>query len=442
VIPVEEVLEPSKEEEKLPKTNLITNKEAESSICGNVESVEVQIATTSEEHVGECEGPSEKCESLEKVPETLESNQLSNEENNEKFEMIDASMCCEENTDTSTTLDQQTNTTSAENPESREANQERIIAIEVNSNGQEEVIGSPDINESASIPSEPQVTNPPFSVNIPVKQEQPKDISQENTIESNATSNETESVDQDEGTKIEHSRDETMQCNVEKEIVECEEGAKIERTITSEQQIIRETKKQTTVSETVEQLTQEELLERFPELRGSILNETNESSKSEVVEGGKGTFEDPKTITASQEDSKVTSSTCPEDKDATMITITSSSLTKQTMQASSSSTSKEPTEDITKGPSPPARKRQAPNIPEKKSPDIEASTKEHSKAVPNVVNVPINVEIPSNESESTLKNPVSPPKPVAETKPPETARSTAPPAGPVNQQQGICCTIL
>ena len=156
-----------------------------------------------------------------------------------------------------------------------------------------------------------------------------------------------------------------MHCSVEKEIIESEEGAKIERTKTCEQQIIRETKKQTTVSEPVEQLTQEELFERFPELRGSILNETNESSNSEVIEGGKGTFEDPKTITASQEDSKVTSSTCPEDKDATMITITSSSLTKQTMQASSSTTSNGHTEDNAKGPSPPARKRQAPAIPER-----------------------------------------------------------------------------
>merc|ERR1712078_58334 len=139
-------------------------------------------------------------------------------------------------------------------------------------------------------------------------------------------------------------KDETMHCSVEKEIIESEEGAKIERTKTCETQVIRETKKQTTVSETVETLTQEELFEKFPELRGSILNETNETSHSEVIEGGKGTFEDPKTITASQEDSKVTSGTCPEDKDATIITVTSSSLTKQTMQASSSKTSDGKTE--------------------------------------------------------------------------------------------------
>ena len=105
-----------------------------------------------------------------------ESNQTSNEGDNENFEIIDASMCCEEITDTCPTSDQPTNTTPAETSKSSTANQERIIAIEVNSNASKEVIGSPDNNESASIPTEPEVVTSPSSVNIPVKQWDPVGI--------------------------------------------------------------------------------------------------------------------------------------------------------------------------------------------------------------------------------------------------------------------------
>merc|ERR1712135_247213 len=109
-----------------------------------------------------------------------------------------------------------------------------------------------------------------------------------------------------------------------------------------------------------------------------------------------------------------------DDKDATIITVTSSSLTKQTMQASSSRTSDGKTEEISKGPSPPARKRKE-SEQEKKS-EVEATPKEDSASSPTVVNVPISVEIPNDKPEATVKETKSPPpKPVAVTKPPETA---------------------
>merc|ERR1712126_384465 len=356
------------------------------------------------------------------------------EEDNEQFEIVDASMCYEDDSETKPKLDAETNIDSSveQHASCSEAKQERIIAIEVENKSSEEVIESPDVNISESTQSEPEMI-------IPVKQEssnndtlQIDEKSEAQTLGSPAKSNETENVDQEEGTKVEHSKDETMHCSVEKEIIESGEGAKVERTKTCETQIIRETKKQTTVSETVETLTQEELFEKFPELRGSILNETNETSHSEVIEGGKGTFEDPKTITASQEDSKVTSGTCPDDKDATIITVTSSSLTKQTMQASSSRTSDGKTEEISKGPSPPARRRKE-SEQEKKSSEVEAAPKEDSASSPTVVNVPISVEIPNDKPEATVNETKSPPpKPVAVTKPPETARN--PPVRPANRQ--------
>ena len=449
VLPVLEVAESKYEEVHLTGTSEKTETDVEATKCENTVSEEAQASKISDEGIGEQDTQSEPVQAKEECsdspPGTLENEQKQKEE---EFEIVDASMCCEEISEQISSPTTNVTSTDESVPLPAESNQERIIAIEVDNKASEEIIESSENTAATSLPSETEII-------IPVQQESQEEKtnedkeesskanqeSQEQIIEPTSSSKDTECADPDEGTKIEHSKDETMQCSVEKEIIESEEGAKIERTKTCETQIIRETKKQTTVSETVEQLTPEELFEKFPELRGSILNETSESNKSEVVESGTGTFEDPKNTTASHEESKVTSSTCPEDKDATMITITSSSLTKQTMQASSSTASNGTTEESSKGPSPPARKHKESESKDKKSSDVETAPKDENNAGATVVNVPINVEILNDKPESSAKETVStPPKPVSETKPPEAARN--PPARPVNQQQGICCIIL
>ena len=118
--------------------------------------------------------------------------------------------------------------------------------------------------------------------------------------------------------KTAHTKDESFNVSVEKEIIESE-GSTIERTTTREEQVI--TQRQVKTTEESFQLTPEELFERFPELRGTLLNNTSQNTKSDFVVGGTGTLHDPKTMTASQEQSTITSTTCPDDKDATMITI-------------------------------------------------------------------------------------------------------------------------
>ena len=156
------------------------------------------------------------------------------------------------------------------------------------------------------------------------------------------SSNNQESNKDDPNTKTAHTKDESFNCSVEKEIIESE-GSTIERTTTREEQVI--TQRQVKTTEESFQLTPEELFERFPELRGTLLNNTSQNTKSEFQVGGKGTLDDPNTMTASQEESRITSVTCPEDKDATCITINKSILTKHTAQGFSSSNSKEPKEN-------------------------------------------------------------------------------------------------
>ena len=257
-----------------------------------------------------------------------------------------------------------------------------------------------------------------------------KDASQECSVEASTVNIDADSADP--GTKVEHSKDTAMHCSVEKEVIESEDST-IERIKTCEQQIITETKKQTTVSETVEQLTPEELFERFPELRGTTLNETSESNKAGLDEGGKGTFEDPKMVTSSQEQSTVTAT--PEDDGSTLIQISSSSLTKQTVQASSSTKSDGFEEKINgdvKVPSPPARKKH-----EKKASEGETSAKESNDTNATVVNVPINVELPTASPEAST------PAQGVDTKPLELPGAPAgPPRANPQQAQGICCIIL
>merc|ERR1712126_161819 len=147
------------------------------------------------------------------------------EEDNEQFEIVDASMCYEDDSETKPKLDAETNIDSnvEQHASFSEGNQERIIAIEVENKSSEEAIESPDVKILESTQSEPEMI-------IPVKQESPNDDtlqidekSEAQTLGSPAKSNETENVDQEEGTKVEHSKDETMHCSVEKEIIESEE---------------------------------------------------------------------------------------------------------------------------------------------------------------------------------------------------------------------------
>ena len=155
-----------------------------------------------------------------------------------------------------------------------------------------------------------------------------------NALESFSKSNEEKSDDNDPNTNTAQTKNEKFVCSVEKEIIESE-GSTIERTTTREEQII--TKREVKTTEESFQLTPEELFERFPELRGTILNNASQNTKSEVVVGGQGTLDDPATMTASQEQSRITSETCPDDKDTTMITINKSILTKHTAKGHSSS---------------------------------------------------------------------------------------------------------
>ena len=160
-------------------------------------------------------------------------------------------------------------------------------------------------------------------------------MSTANIIEKLSDADDTNRMDKnDPNTKTEYSKADSQQCNVEKEVIESENG-KIERTTISEQQIGTQTKRQTVVTETTEQLTLEQLFERFPELKGATLNEQpSQVEDSSLVESGEGTFEDPTILTANKKLSRVTASACPDDPGATIIKISSSSLTRQTKHAS------------------------------------------------------------------------------------------------------------
>ena len=160
-------------------------------------------------------------------------------------------------------------------------------------------------------------------------------MSTTNIIEKSSDADDTNRMNKnDPNTKTEYSKADSQQCNVEKEVIESENG-KIERTTISEQQIGTQTKRQTVVTETTEQLTLEQLFERFPELKGATLNEQpSQVQDSSLVESGKGTFEDPTILTANKKLSRVTASACPDDPGATIIKISSSSLTRQTKHAS------------------------------------------------------------------------------------------------------------
>ena len=160
-------------------------------------------------------------------------------------------------------------------------------------------------------------------------------MSTTNIIEKSSDADDTNRMDKnDPNTKTEYSKADSQQCNVEKEVIESENG-KIERTTISEQQIGTQTKRQTVVTETTEQLTLEQLFERFPELKGATLNEQpSQVEDSSLVESGEGTFEDPTILTANKKLSRVTASACPDDPGATIIKISSSSLTRQTKHAS------------------------------------------------------------------------------------------------------------
>ena len=160
-------------------------------------------------------------------------------------------------------------------------------------------------------------------------------MSTTNIIEKSSDADNTNRMDKnDPNTKTEYSKADSQQCNVEKEVIESENG-KIERTTISEQQIGTQTKRQTVVTETTEQLTLEQLFERFPELKGATLNEQpSQVQDSSLVESGEGTFEDPTILTANKKLSRVTASACPDDPGATIIKISSSSLTRQTKHAS------------------------------------------------------------------------------------------------------------
>ena len=160
-------------------------------------------------------------------------------------------------------------------------------------------------------------------------------MSTTNIIEKSSDADDTNSMNKnDPNTKTEYSKADSQQCNVEKEVIESENG-KIERTTISEQQIGTQTKRQTVVTETTEQLTLEQLFERFPELKGATLNEQpSQVEDSSLVESGEGTFEDPTILTANKKLSRVTASACPDDPGATIIKISSSSLTRQTKHAS------------------------------------------------------------------------------------------------------------
>lgn len=129
-----------------------------------------------------------------------------------------------------------------------------------------------------------------------------------------------------------------------------------------------------------------------------------------------------------------------------MITISSSSLTKQTMKASSSSRSGGPNEEKeatgNKVPSPPARKKHQ-DLSEKKLSESEDASKKDKEISPNVVNVPINVEGDCSIPESTNKELVSTPAQGVETKSPEEVKTPVPPPRSTNPQANpICCTIL
>ena len=160
-------------------------------------------------------------------------------------------------------------------------------------------------------------------------------MSTTNIIDKSSKADDTNRMDKiDPNTKTEYSKADSQQCNVEKEVIESENG-KIERTTISEQQIGTQTKRQTVVTETTEQLTLEQLFERFPELKGATLNEQpSQVEDSSLVESGEGTFEDPTILTANKKLSRVTASACPDDPGATIIKISSSSLTRQTKHAS------------------------------------------------------------------------------------------------------------
>ena len=201
-----------------------------------------------------------------------------------------------------------------------------------------------------------------------------------NALELFSKNTEEESDQKDPNTDTAQTRNERFECSVEKEIIE-KEGSTIERTTRREEQII--TQRQVKTSEESFTLTPEELFERFPELRSTILNNASQNTKSEVVVGGQGTLDDPATMTASQEQSKITSETCPDDKDTTMITINKSILTKHTAKGYSSSNSN--------------------GAKEGKSLDDEDTTKVETGFDGNQKESPTEVKTPTSSSSETVK---------------------------------------
>ena len=176
-----------------------------------------------------------------------------------------------------------------------------------------------------------------------------------------------------------------------------------------------------------------------------------QSKNSNLVEGGEGTFENPKTVSSNQEESRVTAQSIPEEKGTTMITISSSSMTRQMMQASSSSTSngnlveeKAKNKPDMKLPTPPARKRNQ-ETSEKQAPEMEAVVTEQKQPSPVVRDVPIKTEGAANVSEATCEEAALKPATETEQKYSDEIKNPVPPPRAANAQpssSGICCNIL
>ena len=270
------------------------------------------------------------------------------------------------------------------------------------------------------------------NIGVADKQQQNKLQAMENP----STNNDMGGGDNGPDTKTEHSKNESFQCSVEKEVIESE-NSKIERKKSREQQIVREVK--TSVTETVEQLTMEQLFERFPELRGATLDGPSKSTKGDVVEGGDGTFANPKTVKSSKEESTVSASTCPEDKGATLIKISNKSMTRQIVHASSKSNGNgenDPNKDDTFG-----------NItsPITKDPKNHAEAKvgenDDNIANPSTVNAPTNMKVNDGEAERK-SNDIVVPSSVDDRKilPEETKD---PDSKVTNKQASLkCCSIM
>ena len=269
------------------------------------------------------------------------------------------------------------------------------------------------------------------NIGVADKQQQNKLQAMENP----STNNDMGGDDNGPDTKTEHSKNESFQCSVEKEVIESE-NSKIERKKSREQQIVREVK--TSVTETVEQLTMEQLFERFPELRGATLDGPSKSTKGDVVEGGDGTFANPKTVKSSQEESTVSASSCPEDKGATLIKISNKSMTRQIVHASSKSNGKEKD---------PNKDDMASNItsPPAKDPQNHAEGKvdenDDNIANPSAVNAPTNMKVNDGEAERK-SNDIVVPSSVDDGKTlPEETKD--PDSKVTNKQASLkCCSIM